>query len=109
MAVLPHSVNVGSVVAHIYAHTALSSASKTAVLFILHGYPASARHMKPIADGMFDLAVKKTNNTPEYPKRNLVIVTFVSHYDVFNESDCDAEDVFPLGSWGGAQRRVERT
>lgn len=108
MAVLPHSINVGSVIAHIYAHTAFSSASKTSVLFILHGHPASARHMKPIADGVFDFAVKKANSAPQHLKRNLIVVTFVSCFGALNRAIFDVDDVLVLGSWrGGRGGRVK--
>lgn len=105
MAVLPHSVSVGSVVAHTHAHTALSSASKTAVLFVLHGHPSRARHMKPIVYGTFDLLVKKANIAPEPPKRNFVIVTFVSRLRVASEHRCDAEDNISLGPRRTGRRR----
>lgn len=76
MAVLPYSLNLDTVVAHIHVHPALSSASNIAVLFILHGHPASAHHMKPIVNGAFDLVTKKA--ALRGAQRNLVIITFVS-------------------------------
>lgn len=74
MAVLPYSLNLDTVVAHIHVHPALSSASNIAVLFILHGHPASAHHMKPIVNGAFDLVTKKA--ALRGAQRNLVIITF---------------------------------
>ncbi|ELU40460.1 alpha/beta hydrolase family domain-containing protein [Rhizoctonia solani AG-1 IA] len=59
MAILPYSLHLDRIVAHIHVHPALSDASRIAVLFILHGHPASAHHMKPIVGGTFDLAKNK--------------------------------------------------
>ncbi|CAE6470724.1 unnamed protein product [Rhizoctonia solani] len=81
MAILPYSLHLDRIVAHIHVHPALSDASRIAVLFILHGHPASAHHMKPIVGGTFDLAKNKAALLEA--KRNLVIVTF----DLEDDSD----------------------
>ncbi|KAF8717853.1 hypothetical protein RHS02_09293, partial [Rhizoctonia solani] len=81
MAILPYSLHLDRIVAHIHVHPALSHASRIAVLFILHGHPASAHHMKPIVGGTFDLAKNKAALLEA--KRNLVIVTF----DLEDDSD----------------------
>ncbi|CAE6438980.1 unnamed protein product [Rhizoctonia solani] len=74
MAITPYSLNLDRVVVHIHVHPALSDASRIAVLFVLHGHPASAHHMKPIVNGTFDLTKNKT--VLSEAKRNLVIITF---------------------------------
>ncbi|CAE6472211.1 unnamed protein product [Rhizoctonia solani] len=81
MAILPYSLHLDRVAAHIHVHPALSDASRIAVLFVLHGHPASAHHMKPIVNGTFELATNKA--TLLEAKRNLVIVTF----DLEEDSD----------------------
>jgi hypothetical protein len=74
---LPHSLPLDNAIAHIHIHPGLSEPSRSAVLFILHGHPSSARHMKPIVDNVFDLMVKKAENDLDGPKQSLFIVTFV--------------------------------
>jgi hypothetical protein len=85
MAILPHSVTLNTATVHIYAHPELSGSSKSSVLFVLHGHPASARHMHPIVNGVFDLTAERSETGFGDPKRNLVVVTFVSeitHTDI---------------------------
>ncbi|KAG8745577.1 hypothetical protein FRC11_013036 [Ceratobasidium sp. 423] len=74
MAILPYSLNLDRVIVHIHGHPVLSDASRIAVLFVLHGHPASAHHMKPIVNGTFDLAKSKAMLLEA--KRNLVVITF---------------------------------
>ncbi|KAG8700738.1 hypothetical protein FRC08_004474 [Ceratobasidium sp. 394] len=74
MTVLPYSVDLDAVTAHIYTHPIRSFSSKTAVLFLLHGHPSSSRHMAPIVNGIFDLTTTMSK-TALGLKQNLVIVT----------------------------------
>ncbi|CAE6461394.1 unnamed protein product [Rhizoctonia solani] len=95
MAVLPYSLNLDRVVVHIHGHPALSEASRIAVLFILHGHPASAHHMKPIVNGTFDLAKNKTMLSEA--KRNLVIITFDledDYSEIAKESEYESAQLY---------------
>ncbi|KAJ1307450.1 hypothetical protein OPQ81_001551 [Rhizoctonia solani] len=95
MTVSPYSLNLDHVVVHIHVHPALSDASTIAVLFVIHGHPASAHHMKPIVNGTFDLAKNKTKLLDA--KRNLVIITFDLEDDynkMAEESECESAQVY---------------
>ncbi|CAE6427350.1 unnamed protein product [Rhizoctonia solani] len=74
MTIPSYSLNLDHVAVNIHVHPALSEASRIAVLFVLHGHPASAHHMKPIVNGTFELAKNKAMLLKA--KRNLVIITF---------------------------------
>ncbi|CAE6435463.1 unnamed protein product [Rhizoctonia solani] len=91
MAILPYSLNLDRVIVHIHDHPALSEASRIAVLFVLHGHPASAHHMKPIVNGTFEIA--KNKGMLSEAKRNLVIITFDLEDDysgIAKESEYDS-------------------
>ncbi|KAG9128386.1 hypothetical protein FRC07_014800 [Ceratobasidium sp. 392] len=75
MTVLPYSIDEDTITAHIYTDPIHSFSSKIAVLFLLHGHPSSARHMKPIVNGIFDLTTKMTETAFADSNQNLVIVT----------------------------------
>ncbi|KAG8773806.1 hypothetical protein FRC12_002315 [Ceratobasidium sp. 428] len=73
MTVLPYSIEQDAVTAHIYTDPIHSFSSKIAVLFLLHGHPSSARHMRPIVNGLFELTSKLAKLADS--KQNFVIVT----------------------------------
>ncbi|QRV74731.1 hypothetical protein RhiJN_02746 [Ceratobasidium sp. AG-Ba] len=75
MTVIPYSIELDTVTAHIHTHPVLRFSSRIAVLFLLHGHPSSARHMKPIVNGIFDLMTKKAEITGAGSRPNLAIVT----------------------------------
>ncbi|QRV89420.1 hypothetical protein RhiJN_17438 [Ceratobasidium sp. AG-Ba] len=73
MTVIPYSIELDTVTAHIHTHPVLRFSSRIAVLFLLHGHPSSARHMKPIVNGIFDLMTKKAEITGAGSRPNLAI------------------------------------
>ncbi|KAH7341853.1 hypothetical protein B0J17DRAFT_715016 [Rhizoctonia solani] len=95
MAILPYSLNLDHVAVNIHVHPALSEASRIAVLFVLHGHPASAHHMKPIVNGTFELAKNKAMLLKA--KRNLVVITFDledDYSEVAEESEYESAQVY---------------
>ncbi|KAG8693802.1 hypothetical protein FRC09_010290 [Ceratobasidium sp. 395] len=88
MTVLPYSIEQDAVTAHIYTDPTHSFSSKIAVLFLLHGHPSSARHMRPIVNGLFELTSKLAKLADS--KQNFVIVTLdLKPEDKENELESD--------------------
>lgn len=78
----PSSLSFSGGVAHIYTHPALSTQPSTAVLFVLHGYPASAHHVLPVVHGTLGWLAEKAQTDSQAIRRNLLIVTLVSTSNV---------------------------